>query len=76
MASIVGIWQPDRHITVMAGMDYCGGVRSLETINSTSGYKSSLHQRFKGECLKPFTLFSWTIRKNSEYQIDTRMPVM
>ena len=73
-ATIILVYRPTRQIEIMAGMDYFCGVRRMETINSTEGYTSRNYQRFTGESLKPFILFSWTLRKNSDQQIDRRMP--
>lgn len=75
VASITGVWNVTPRIQLMVGMDYWCGVRRSETVNATDGYTSRYFARFTGDSLKPFVLFSWTLRRNSELYIDKRIPL-
>lgn len=74
-AGLILVWRPNPHIQVMTGMDYWCGVRRMETINHSSGYDSRHTFRYTGDSMKPFILFSWTLRRNDDEKIDSRMPM-
>lgn len=75
-ASLIAVWRLNKHIQIMAGMDHFWGIKTNREIIDQNAYHSSTYSRFKGESLKPFILFSWTLRRNSELSIQNRMPLL
>lgn len=75
-ASIIAVWRVNKHIQIMAGMDHFWGIKSNREIIDQEAYHSAIHSKFKGESLKPYILFSWTLRRNAQHSIEDRMPLL
>lgn len=74
VADISLAWYPTDNIQISIGIPYFWGVREQYSIINSAGYYQKVTQQFTSSSLRPFILFSYTLRKHSKLQIRSLMP--
>jgi hypothetical protein len=67
-------WQPTRRLYISAALPYYWGTKSNVTYINREGYAKRLATSFKSQSLRPWILIAWTLRKNAEQSIVSKMP--
>ena len=67
-------WQVTKNFYVTVGLPYYWGVRKNISITEGDNYYHMVETQYKSASLRPWILFSWTIRKNSKESIRNKVP--